>query len=212
MLSHQVELFEARASESCNVNTALETCINELRRERADQLRFLKDKNEREQTMAVDMRAFGSAAHSALDEKERIKSRLRRMRHEWRLEKSTAEAVIGDLVQTERELDALIAQAEADEENFEEREKRAECRAMRDAYSIKASMTLKSGYLRAQVDAMANELLHLGDCAGLLGKQASAGAADKFVVSEPAAAPRDLPVISPWSPRDLGVISIWRST
>ena len=66
---HLVRRYESRASQAENVNHCLVTIINELRRERAAQLGLVRARSERERSMAVDMRAFASSAHAALDEK-----------------------------------------------------------------------------------------------------------------------------------------------
>ena len=39
--------------------------------------------DEQEKLMTGEMRGFGATAHAALDEKEKVKGKERRMRHEW---------------------------------------------------------------------------------------------------------------------------------
>ena len=159
--------------------------INELRHERMEQLGATRSSAAREAAMAADMRSFSSAAHSALDEKERIKSRLRRFRHEWKSEKATVEAEMDALVEADRELDRLISQGELDEETALQLSKRKEFQAMRRATAEQQALTLRAGYLRSQLESIRDEFRRLGEVAGLLGKNASATDDDKFLVDDP---------------------------
>ena len=181
----KVELLEARASESININTALEGAINKYRAERQDQKRFLLDTDAREKQMDKDMRAFRAAAHSALDDKERVRGRLRRMRHEWKLETASAESDLQNLRTIETELDKMITIGEAAEEKDLQAFKRAESHQMRVAYAYTQKISLKAGYIRAQLEGIARQLLHLGQCAGVSGQNASATEAERYEVSDP---------------------------
>lgn len=181
----KVELLEARASESININTALEGAINKYRAERQDQKRFLLDTDAREKQMDKDMRAFRAAAHSALDDKERVRGRLRRMRHEWKLETASAESDLQNLRTIETELDKMITIGEAAEEKDLQAFKRAESHQMRVAYAYTQKISLKAGYIRAQLEGNARQLLHLGQCAGVSGQNASATEAERYEVSDP---------------------------
>ncbi|KOO29772.1 tricarboxylate transport mitochondrial [Chrysochromulina tobinii] len=181
----KVELLEARASESININTALEGAINKYRAERQDQKRFLLETDAREKQMDKDMRAFRAAAHSALDDKERVRGRLRRMRHEWKSETASAESDLQSLRTMEDELDKVIAIGEAAEEKDLQAFKRAESHQMRVAYAYTQKISLKAGYIRAQLEGNARQLLHLGQCAGVSGQNASATEAERYEVSDP---------------------------
>ena len=94
------------------VNKALENMINELRRERESQLKLVHQREERERAMALDMRGFAASAHAALDEKERVKGRVRRMRHEWKQERGTQEGEQMKLIAEQQELERLIETAQ----------------------------------------------------------------------------------------------------
>jgi len=177
-LTAKLSLYESRASDANNVNKNLEIIINELRRERAEQLSMERAKTSREGLMTTDMRAYSSAAHSALDEKERIKSRLRRMRHEWRMEKGAAEAEAGALIVAEEELDRLISQMEADEEKWIQADKRREARHKRDVYALKDRLGLRSGFQQSQLAGLVGEFKLLGEVAGLLSKGTAVFAAN----------------------------------
>ena len=116
--------------------------------------------------MSADMRSFASAAHAALDEKERMRSRLRRMRHEYRAEKATAESEMLNLLATQSDLERMIEAGEADEEAYEEAETIGKVRAMRAAYAAREELQLRSGYLAAQLEALVGEFRQLGEVAG----------------------------------------------
>lgn len=163
----QLELQDGRASEAANVNLALEKMINELRRERASQLELVRARTEREQSMTVDMRTFAATAHAALDEKERIKGRIRRMRHEWKGEKTTQESEKLTLARTEADLERQIEMAQAEEEMANQDTTRRECREMREESKTAEYRELRVGYLRAQSAALSNEFRKLGEVAGV---------------------------------------------
>uniref|UniRef100_A0A7S2ID08 Uncharacterized protein n=1 Tax=Haptolina brevifila TaxID=156173 RepID=A0A7S2ID08_9EUKA len=172
-LTAKLQTFETRASDANHVNRNLEIIINELRRERAEQLALERAKEARETAMAADMRAYASAAHLALDEKERIKSRLRRMRHEWRVEKGSAEQEASVLQMACDDLDKINTQMEDNEEVHSQADKRKEARLIRDRAAMRQRLELRAGYLSSQLNGLVGEFKFLGDVAGLNSKSAS---------------------------------------
>jgi hypothetical protein len=82
---HTLGVLNSRLGEGAAYNAALARAINVLRRERREFLRQVKQGEERERVYAADMRGFSAAAHGALDDKERVASKLRRLQHEERV-------------------------------------------------------------------------------------------------------------------------------
>ena len=115
--------------------------------------------------MAVDMRGFAASAHAALDEKERIKGRVRRMRHEWKLERSTQETEQLTLERAQGDLEKLIEFAQEQEESAVQDDTRRECRLMRDAFARAEFRERRVGYLKAQSGALMSEFKRLGEVA-----------------------------------------------
>ena len=169
-LTNQLHLFDSRASDAMTLNRNLEKIINELRRERADQLQTVRSKEAREQSMSADMRSFASAAHTALDEKERIKGRMRRLRYEWKQERGTQEAEQATLQREEDELEHKIVQATAEEEAAVQDETRREALVMRESYRKMEYRERRLGYLRNQLAALQLEMRRLGEIAGASGR------------------------------------------
>ena len=71
---------ESRVSEAQNVNKQLEKCITELRLERKNVLAKKRKADEKEKQMVAEMRGFSATAHSALDEKEKVNAKEKRLR------------------------------------------------------------------------------------------------------------------------------------
>ena len=168
-LCSQLELFESRAAQAQGVNTGLETIINELRRERASQLSLVKTRADREHSMSVDMRSFAASAHGALDEKERIKSRVRRMRHEWKVERSTQETELATLERNQGDLEKQIETSQAEEMAAQQDLTRRHYREMREISKLRDYRERRLGYLRAQSLSLTNEFRKLGEVAGVSG-------------------------------------------
>ena len=59
--------------------------------------------------MTSEMRGFSAAAHAALDEKEKLKGKERRLRHEWEVESSVHSSTMAKLNEEDEWLDASIA-------------------------------------------------------------------------------------------------------
>ena len=168
-MTDQLELFESRTSQARDANAGLEKIINELRRERAQQQNTMRQRGEREGAMATDMRQFATTAHAALDEKERIKGRVRRLKHEWKLERAQQETEQMQLQRTLVDLEAAIETMQMEEETERQDATRLECREMREAYKVVEVRERRLGYLRAQSAALSNEFRKLGEVAGVTG-------------------------------------------
>ena len=175
-LAGKVQLYESRAADAWLVNRSLETIINELRRERADQLQHVKAREGREGAMAQDMRAFATAAHAALDEKERIKGRIRRLKHEWKGERTTQDTEAATLRAQEEDLDRIINHAAAEEERDLQQERRREAAQVRKQYKDAEFLERRQGYLRSQLVALKSEFRSLGEVAGVAGGGGKGGA------------------------------------
>ena len=133
--------------------------------------------------MAVDMRAFAASAHTALDEKERIKGRMRRLRYEWKQERSAQEADLATLERTAMDMERLIEEAAAEEEKAIQNDTRQECAKLRDRYRKTEYNERRIGYLRNQLNALSNELRKLGDVAGVTAKRDQGG--ERFNYEDP---------------------------
>jgi hypothetical protein len=181
-LTAQLELLDARASDAATLNGHLERQINELRRQRADQLQMVRAREAREQAMSVDMRAFAAAAHTALDEKERVKGRMRRLRYEWKVERGTQETEQATLLHEEEDLEQRILQATAEEEAAVQDETRREALVMRANYRTGEARERRVGYLRNQLTALQMEFRKLGEVAGVAGRGTGA---DRFNYEDP---------------------------
>ena len=81
-LSPQVS--EQRVAGAEHVNKDLMAVINKLRHGRSDFLHQVSSLNERESAMAADMKHFAQAAHSSLDEKEKLEARLKRQQFDYK--------------------------------------------------------------------------------------------------------------------------------
>ena len=130
-LQSQAEVVDLRTSDALKYNADLVSAIDELRRERSGWNANNNSFDAKEKTMAADMHGFASGAHSALDEKERVSTRLRRLRHEYSQEVSLHDVSYDEDSKLIDELRAKHAELEAEDERIDELQKRLEFQAMR---------------------------------------------------------------------------------
>uniref|UniRef100_A0A7S4HDR8 Uncharacterized protein n=1 Tax=Prymnesium polylepis TaxID=72548 RepID=A0A7S4HDR8_9EUKA len=107
-LSAHLNVVEERASEAEQVNAGLESTINELRLARQRHTMHNNACAAKEKTMAFDMHGFAAGAHAALDEKERLAGRLRRLRHEYKQEVAGTDQELEVIHHTLNELQAFL--------------------------------------------------------------------------------------------------------
>lgn len=156
--SQNTQVAETRVSEAMHMNKQLEMCITELRLERKGVLGKKRRADEQEKLMTGEMRGFGATAHAALDEKEKVKGKERRMRHEWDIESTLHAATMTKLHDEDEWLETSIAHLDGREEEAQQiakGEDYVEARARRSAAERRAS---RLGYLASQCLGMQVEL------------------------------------------------------
>eukprot|EP00964_Phaeocystis_antarctica_P162604 scaffold137143_cov39-Phaeocystis_antarctica.AAC.1 len=140
-----------------HMNKQLEMCITELRLERKGVLGKKRRADEQEKLMTGEMRGFSATAHSALDEKEKLKGKERRLRHEWEIESAAHTATLTKLHEEDEWLGTSIAHLDGREEEAQQLakgEEYVEARAQRSAAERRAS---RLGYLASQCLGMQRE-------------------------------------------------------
>mmetsp|Transcript_10862 Transcript_10862/g.28552 ORF Transcript_10862/g.28552 Transcript_10862/m.28552 type:complete len:363 (-) Transcript_10862:573-1661(-) len=166
-LSAHLNVVEERASEAEQVNAGLESTINELRLARQRHTMHNNACAAKEKTMAFDMHGFAAGAHAALDEKERLAGRLRRLRHEYKQEVAGTDQELEVIHHTLNELQErhaeLIDAAEKDDEFI----RRQECRAMRKRRDTQERFSVRMDYLHNQLATLREQFAQLGHLAGI---------------------------------------------
>ena len=143
------------------MNERLKAQIDTMRVERREQLHRLHGGVAREESMATDMSNFGTAAHSALDEREKHLIKLRRVRYEERHEQREHNVALSQMMAAEEELDERNETSRAAAEKAEQELHRRTYVRVRDSRKVTDGRAQKHAFLCAQVQA------HTEACNGL---------------------------------------------
>ena len=150
-LSRALQVTEERVADAERFNQITVEQINKLRRGRADYMRQSAKLEERVASMAGDMKHFSQGAHASLDEKEKMESRLKRLRYDYNNELSHTEHVFGQLQEELQALEERIAMGHADEEQFLQTERQNTFRHVRQLREDEQKRELRLGYLQNHV-------------------------------------------------------------
>jgi len=147
-LSRNLQVTEERVAGAERLNKATVESINKLRRGRADFLRIAAKLEDRVAAMAADMKHFSQSAHSSLDEKEKVESRLKRQKFDYTNEVIHADHLFDMLQHDLQALEEKIAQAHAEHEKFLQAQRQNAFRDVRQRRDDDQKRELRLGSLQ----------------------------------------------------------------
>ncbi|KAL1495651.1 hypothetical protein AB1Y20_016517 [Prymnesium parvum] len=165
-LVEQLHNVEERAAALEHINTGLMDTINALRRGRQYHATQNAACAVKEKTMAIDMHGFSASAHAALDEKERLAARLRRLRHEYKFEVTAAEMEADAVNQSLKEEQERQLEFEQNAVRDAEWSRFQEYRAIRRHRAKQERFKVRLGYLSHQLATLREQFAQLARLAG----------------------------------------------
>ena len=156
-LTRLVQVADSRAAEAGLNTNKLETYINNLRTHRKDFMRRVAKVNQRETTMAADMKFFAQAAHASLDEKERFESKLRRIGFDYKNELQEFRKSVLSLQREETWLDESIDSTEKKLDESTQDEVRHTYYDVRNRRNTDEHNDIRRGYLVNQRQLLEQE-------------------------------------------------------
>jgi len=170
-----------KANAMASSTQALMHVINSLRITRKRHVQRIHGLDMKEKTMDNDSQFLLGSASGAMEERERLRSKHERLKHEaaaWKAMQLKEAAHLGDQLD---DLDAETRELEARLDGLDELEKRLDFKAKREASEDAQARTLKFGYLRGQVAGWAAEFERVTSITGVRFGEGKSDAVDKVL-------------------------------
>ena len=160
---------------------ALMHVINSLRITRRRHVQRIAGLDEKEKTMDNDSQFLLGSASGAMEERERLRAKHERLKHEAAAWKAMQLKEAAALTETLDELDAETKELEERLQGLDEQATRMAYTAQRHNFSDGQSRNLKYGYLRGQVAGWAAEFERVTSITGVRFGEGKSDAVDKVV-------------------------------
>ena len=160
---------------------ALMHVINSLRITRKRHVQRVGGLDEKERTMDNDAQFLLGSASGAMEERERLRAKHERLKHEAAAWKAMQLKEAAALTETIEELDNETRELEAKLQGLDEKETRLAYTAQRHDFENQEQRQLKYGYLRGQVLGWAAEFERVTSITGVRFGEGKSDAVDKVV-------------------------------
>jgi len=170
-----------KANAMASSTQALMHVINSLRITRKRHVQRIHGLDMKEKTMDNYSQFLLGSASGAMEERERLRSKHERLKHEaaaWKAMQLKEAAHLGDQLD---DLDTETRELEARLDGLDELEKRLDFKAKREASEDAQLRMLKSGYLRGQVAGWAAEFERVTSITGVRFGEGKSDAVDKVL-------------------------------
>ena len=172
---------QTKANGMSTSTQALMHVINSIRITRKRHIQRVKGLDTKEKTMDNDAQFLLGSASGAMEERERLRSKHERVKHEASAVKAMQLKEAADLGEKLAELDEETKEREAVLHHLDEQGTRLQYKEMRDDFVSGQQRTLKYGYLRGQVAGWAAEFERVTQITGVRFGEGKSDAVDKVV-------------------------------